>query len=70
MKVYSVYWRFKGKQFFDLPWNSTLVKANTKKEAAESVKESLDSIKIIRVDLVNPFTFQKPLLYFNINHNQ
>lgn len=53
MKVYSVYWRFKGKQFLDMPWNSTSVKANTKKEATKSVKESLDNVKIIRVDLVN-----------------
>lgn len=50
LKEYTVYWRFKGKRFLILPWNKTKVKAITKKEAAMSVKESLENVKIIRVD--------------------
>lgn len=50
MKDYTVYWRFKGKQFLEMPWNSTKIKAETKKEAAKNVKESLENVKIIRVD--------------------
>ena len=49
MKEYTVYWRFKGKEFLMMPWNSTTVNANTKKEASANVKESLENIKIIRV---------------------
>ena len=49
MKQYNVYWRFKGKQFLMMPWNETVVNAETKKEAATQVKESLENIKIIRV---------------------
>lgn len=50
MKQYTVYWRFKGKEFLMMPWNSTTVYANTKKEASAKVKEDLENVKVIRID--------------------
>ena len=50
MKEYTVFWRFKGKQFLEMPWNSSKIMAETKKEAAKNVKEYLENVKIIRVD--------------------
>jgi len=49
MKQFTVYWRFKGKQFLMMPWNSTTVNADTKKEAAQQIKDNLENVKIIRV---------------------
>ena len=49
MKVYTVYWRFKGKEYLDLPCNYVAISAATKKEAAKKVKESLENVKIIRI---------------------
>lgn len=50
MKQYIVYWRFKGKEYRELPWNSSKVNANSKKEAAKIIKESSECIRIIRID--------------------
>ena len=52
MKEYTVYWRFKGKEYLETPFNSFTVFANSKKEAAEEAKARCDTIKIIRIDLV------------------
>ena len=49
MKQFTIYWRFKGKQFLITPWNSTIVNANTKKEAAQQIKDDLENVKVIRV---------------------
>ena len=50
MKTYTVYWRFKGKEYRLLPWNSSKITATSKKEAKEYVKSSLENVKIIRID--------------------
>jgi len=50
-KAYTVFWRFKGKEYLEAPLNNCTIIATSKKEAAEKAKESCDSIKIIRIDL-------------------
>jgi hypothetical protein len=50
-KEYTVFWRFKGKEYLETPLNSCSITAASKKEAAAMAKESCDSIKIIRIDL-------------------
>ena len=52
MKQFTIYWRFKGKRFLMMPWNSTTVNANTKKEAALEIKDDLENVKVIRVQEV------------------
>lgn len=52
MKQYNVYWRFKGKEFLMMPWNVTKVNADTKKEATQQVKDNLENIKVIRVEVI------------------
>jgi len=52
MKEYTVYWRFKGKEFLMMPWNSTTIFAKTKKEATRLIKEELENVKIVRIDQV------------------
>ena len=50
MKEYTVYWRFKGKEYQMMPWNSCRIYANNKKEASILAKESCENIRIIRID--------------------
>ena len=51
MKEYTIFWRFKGKEYLMTPLNSMTIFAKTKKDAAKEFKESCENIKIVRIDL-------------------
>jgi len=52
-KTYTVFWRFKGKNYDMVPLNATAVKACTKKEVIEIFKNKpeIGRIKIVWIGL-------------------